>query len=197
MKTLSLRQAAAEVGMAIRRPEQLALRWQHGHARILRPLLTLLLANAFFGLAVYGATMQLHNGAARMLQAALLAPIAAGAAWTIALPALYILNAAFGSALRLGPTILAASVTVCFGAWAMLASVPVNWFFSLAAPYALTRLLSNVVIFSGVGLCMTDVFVRVLAALEPGRSRWYGITWVGLISVIGMELFSLLGIFEL
>ena len=56
MKTLSLRQAAAEVGLAIRRPEQLALRWQHGDARALRPLLLLLLANAFFGLAVYGST---------------------------------------------------------------------------------------------------------------------------------------------
>ncbi|HTV17674.1 MAG TPA: hypothetical protein VMG12_03360 [Polyangiaceae bacterium] len=193
---MTFREAAREVSAAIRRPEQLALRYQHAEVRQLMPLILLLLANAFFGMAAYGLTMQLHDGTASMLRAGAVAPLAAGLAWTIALPALYILNGAAGSRLRLGATLLAASVTVCFGSWAMLASVPINWFFTLAAPWSLARLATNLVVFSGVGVCMTDVFVRVLGALEPERSRLYGMAWVGLVSVIGMELFSIGGIFE-
>jgi len=196
MNTMTFRQAAREVSAAIRRPEQLALRYRHAEPRQLRPLILMLLANAFFGMAAYGLTMQLHDGTLRMLRAGLVAPAAAGLAWTIALPALYILNGAAGSRLRFGATLLAASVTVCFGAWAMLASVPINWFFTLAAPWPLARLVTNLVVFTGVGVAMTDVFVRVLAALEPQRSRFYGVAWVGLVSVIGMELFSIGGIFE-
>jgi len=196
MNTMTFRQAAREVSAAIRRPEQLALRYQHAELGQLRPLILLLLANAFFGLAAYGLTLQLHEGTARMLRAGVLAPAAAGLAWTIALPALYILNGAAGSRLRFGSTLLAASVTVCFGSWAMLASVPINWFFTLAVPWSPARLATNLVVFSGVGVAMTDVFVRVLAALEPDRSRFFGLAWVGLVSVIGMELFWIAGILE-
>jgi hypothetical protein len=196
MNTMTFRQAAREVSAAIRRPEQLALRYRHADARELRPLILVLLANAFFGTSVYGLTMQLHDGALRMLRAGLVAPATAGLAWTIALPALYILNGAAGSRLRLGATLLAASITVCFGAWAMLASVPINWFFTLAAPWPLARLVTNLVVFTGVGVAMMDVFVRVVATLEPERSRLYGMAWVGLVSVIGIELFSIGGIFE-
>lgn len=196
MNTMTFRQAANEVSAAIRRPEQLALRYRHAEVRELRPLVLLLLANAFSGMAAYGLTMQLHDGTPSMLRAGVLAPLAAGLAWTIALPALYILNGAAGSRLRFGATLLAASVTVCFGAWAMLASVPINWFFTLAAPWPAARLATNLVVFTGVGVAMTDVFVRVLGALEPQRSRLFGVAWVGLVSVIGMELFSIAGIFE-
>jgi hypothetical protein len=196
MNTMTFRQAAREVSAAIRRPEQLALRYQHAEGRQLRPLVVVLLANAFFGLAAYGLTLQLHEGTARMLRAGVLAPVAAGLAWTIALPALYILNGAAGSRLRFGSTLLAASVTVCFGSWAMLASVPINWFFTLAVPWSPARLATNLVVFTGVGVAMTDVFVRVLAALEPERSRFFGLAWVGLVSVIGMELFWIAGILE-
>jgi hypothetical protein len=195
MHTMTFRDAAREVSAAIRRPEQLALRYRHAEARQLSPLIALLLANAFFGMAAYGLTMQLHAGTARMLRAGVVVPLAAGLAWTIALPALYILNGAAGSRLRFGATLLAASVTVCFGAWAILASVPINWFFTLAAPWAPARLATNLLVFSGVGVAMTDVFVRVLAALEPERSRLFGVAWVGLVSVIGMELFWLGGVF--
>lgn len=124
-------------------------------------------------------------------------PLAAGTAWLIALPTLYIYNRALDSRLSLQATILAASVTVCFGAWAMLASVSITWFFSLALPYTFVRLLINLIVFTGVGICMIDVFLRVLQVLEPGRSPIYGAAWIGLVAVIGMELFSIFGVFDL
>lgn len=183
-EVLSLKTAVAEVGIAVRRPEQLVLRWREANDKSVHMLIALLLVNAVFGTAAYGVTMQLHTGAIGMIWAAVLTPMAAGSAWIIALPALYIFNSAQGSRLSLQATVLAASVTVCFGAWAMLASVPINWFFSLAAPYANVRLAVNIVIFTGVGICMTDVFLRVLQALEPERSLLFGRLWIGLLGVI-------------
>jgi hypothetical protein len=190
-----LKELVTEVGLAIRRPEELVLRWCDTEDSTGFSLIGVLLLNAIFGLAAYGLTMQIHNGALAMGRAAVLTPLAAGGAWMLALPALYIFKSAWGSKLNVYATILAASVTVCFGAWAMLASVPINWFFSLALPFSLPRLLTNVVIFTGVGICMADVFLRVFHALEPERSSFSGFWWLGLHAVIGIELFSLFGIF--
>lgn len=192
---VNLKELVAEVGLAIRRPEQLVLRWRDADGSTSISLIGILLLNAVFGLAAYGLTMQIHNGALAMGWAAVLTPLAAGGAWMIALPALYIFKSASGSKLNVYATILAASVTVCFGAWAMLASVPINWFFSLSLPFPTIRLLTNLVIFTGVGVYMSDVFLRVFHALEPERSSFSGFWWLGLHAVIGRELFSLFGIF--
>ena len=196
-RALSFQEAALDVGWAIRRPEQLVERCQHlaGHLANIR--IVLLLINAGFGTAIYGMTMHIHHGTLGMLRGAVLMPLAAGTAWLIALPTLYIYNRALDSRLSLQATILAASVTVCFGAWAMLASVSITWFFSLALPYIFVRLLINLIVFTGVGICMIDVFLRVLQVLEPGRSPIYGAAWIGLVAVIGMELFSIFGVFDL
>ena len=155
-----------------------------------------LLLNAVLGIAAYGLTMRLHEGARGMLSGALHAPIAAGTAWMLALPALYIINSALGSRLDLSTTLLAALATVSFGAMAMLASVPINWFFGVAVPLNSVRLLVNAVIFMGVGVCMADVFIRVMRALEPERSTKFAYLWLGLVGVIGGELFKLFGVFE-
>lgn len=195
--SLSLRTALSEVGQAIRRPEQLALRWQDSPDRSYLMLLSTLLANAAFGAAAYGVTMQMHHGLEGMVRGAIVTPLAGGVAWLMALPALYIFNSALGARLGVKPTALAASITVCFGAWAMLAAVPVNWFFTLAAPYDLTRILVNLLVFCGVGLAMADVFLRVLKALEPERTSGFGYVWLALVGVIGAELFYLFGAFEL
>lgn len=192
---VQLKELVTEVGLAIRRPEELVLRWRDSEGSPGFSLIGVLLLNAIFGLAAYGLTMQIHNGALAMGRAAVLTPLAAGASWMLALPALYIFKSAGGSKLNVYATILAASVTVCFGAWAMLASVPINWFFSLALPFSTIRLLTNVIIFAGVGVCMADVFLRVFHALEPERSSSSGFWWLGLHAVIGIELFSLFGIF--
>lgn len=187
-----------EVGAALRRPEDLALRWRdRGTDAPSSLIFPVLLANAAVGVTVYGLTMHMHLGFASMLRGGALAPLAAGAAWSLALPALYILGSHLGSRLDFSTTLLAAGITVSFGALAMLASVPVNWFFSLALPYTEVRLAVNLLVFSGVGVCMSDVFIRVMQALEPDRSPVFAYAWLGLLSIIGAELFWLLGLFEL
>ncbi|HZN92121.1 MAG TPA: hypothetical protein VFB81_05430, partial [Myxococcales bacterium] len=155
----------------------------------------ILLANAILGLAAYGLTMGLHLGVGGMVAAAIKAPFAAGLAWTLALPALYIINSSLGSKLDWSTTVLAALATVSFGALAMLASVPVNWFFSLAVPFTSVRVAVSILVFSAVGICMVDVFLRVMKALEPERSRAFAVIWLLLVAVIGAELMTLVDLF--
>lgn len=193
----SLNESISEVGAAVRRPEQLARRWQQRAEDAPSPLVfAVLLVNAVLGTAVYGLTMQMHRGPEDMLEGAFFTPLAAGLAWCIAFPALYIFKRLLGSRLDFSSTALAATITVSFGASAMLASVPVNWFFSLALPWAFTRAAVNIVVFAGVGFCMADVFLRVMRALEPKKGHFFAYVWLGLLSVIGMELFWLFGIFN-
>ena len=58
------------------------------------------------------------------------------------------------------------------------------------------RILVNLVIFAGVGVCMVDVFMRVMKALEPGRSRVFAFFWLALVGVIGSELMALVHLFN-
>jgi hypothetical protein len=51
-------------------------------------------------------------------------------------------------------------------------------------PYQDIRLLINFVVFTGVAICMTDVFVRVMRALEPERQGLFAYLWLGLVGVI-------------
>jgi hypothetical protein len=154
-----------------------------------------LLLTAVLGLAAYGLTMGLHLDTQAMLLAAVKAPFAAGTAWAIALPSLYILNSALGSRLDASTTMLAALTTCAFGALAMLASVPVTWFFTIALPFAPMRWAVNVLVFTGVGIAMTDTFLRVMASLEPKRTRAVAVLWLGLVGIIGTELMILLEMF--
>ncbi len=192
----SWREVAQQIGLCLRHPAEVMRRQRNGEIAHFTALVLAFLGSAVAGVALYGATMQLHGGAGQMLRAGVVTPIAAGLAWVIALPALYIFNSAFGSRLSVKETLLAASITVCFGSWAMLASVPITWFFTLALPHATVQLLVNVVVFAGVGVCMIDVFIRTLRALEPKRFALYGFVWVGLVGVIGLELFSLFDVFS-
>ena len=196
---LQLRRGIVEIGLALRRPEQLALRWRDRHQNAAdappRLVFPILLANAVLGLAAYGLTMGLHLGVGGMVAGAMKAPFAAGLAWTVALPALYIINSSLGSKLDASTTLLAALATVSFGALAMLASVPVNWFFSLALPYTSVRTAVNVMVFASVGICMVDVFLRVMKALEPNRGRGFAVIWLLLVGVIGAELMVLVDVF--
>jgi hypothetical protein len=54
----------------------------------------------------------------------------------------------------------------------------------------------NVLVFCGVGVCMADVFLRTLRALEPERSRAFGALWLALVAVIGAELMALFSLFH-
>jgi hypothetical protein len=197
---LQLREGIAEIGVALRRPEEFAVRWRDRHANRAaappRAVFPVLLATAILGLAAYGLTMGLHEGVAGMASGATRAPFAAGLAWMMALPALYIINSSLGSKLDPSTTLLAALATVSFGALAMLASVPVSWFFHLALPFAWVRMVVHLAVFSSVGICMMDVFLRVMKALEPDRSRAYAVVWLGLVGVIGCELMVLVKLFR-
>lgn len=198
---IELKRGMHEVGLALRRPEDLARRWRD---RIESPdrapgkaIFPVLVMTAILGLAAYGLTMGMHRGdALTMLLAGAKAPLAAGTAWAVALPALYIINSATGSRLDASTTVLAALTTCSFGALAMLAGVSVNWFFTLALPYTAVRWLVSITIFAGVGIAMTDVFLRIMLALEPDRRRATPYLWLGLVGVIGTEMMVLLNMFN-
>jgi hypothetical protein len=129
-----------------------------------------------------------------MLECALYLTASAGLAWSLPLPALYILNSFAGSRLRASTTFLATQVTTSWGGLAMIASVPLNWFFLVALPYPAVALVVNLVIFTGVGVAMIDVFRRVMERLEPARGL-APVWWLAL-GAIGSELFYAFGLFN-
>ncbi|MFZ5468744.1 MAG: hypothetical protein ACOZIN_04825 [Myxococcota bacterium] len=194
-----IRAGIGEMGVALRRPEEFAVRWRDRHQGAVAPkpiVFGVLLVNAVAGLAAYGLSMGLSGGVWTMLEGAWKAPLAAGIAWTVALPALYIINGALGSKLDASTTLLAALATVSFGALAMLAGVPITWFFNVAVPSAAVQLLVQLVTFAGVGVCMVDVFLRTMKALEPERGRFFPLVWIALVGVIGTELMVFLELFH-
>ena len=193
-----IRLGVAEIGVALRRPEELVVRWRDRSpsAPPNRSVFPVLLANAVLGLAAYGLVMGMGGGAGGMLGHAVRAPLACGVAWSIALPALYIINTLLGSRLDATTTALGALGTVSFGALAMLASVPIRWFFGVTLPYPAVGLAVDLVVFAGVGVSMVDVFLRVMKALEPDRSRLFALLWLGLVAVIGGELLVLFHVFD-
>lgn len=188
------------VGRSVRQPELLVVDWRDRHKRPeyapTSAIFAAFFATAFIGLFLYGLTMGLHRGIFGMWSSGLRAPIAAGVAWTLALPSLYILNRRTGSDLDASTTTLAALITCAFGALAMLAGAPVNWFFTLALPYTPVRWLINLVIFAGVSVAMTDVFFRVMGALEPRRSRAVPAFWLMIVGLLGFELMLYLDLFN-
>src|SRR6185437_9192262 len=107
-------------------------------------------------------TMGIGHGLHAVGTKALTLTLAAGVAWAIPLPALYILNSLGGSRLRASTTLLAALVTTSWGGLAMVASIPINWFFTaalsdlVADPSRVAWLvrLVNLVVFTGVGVSM-------------------------------------------
>jgi hypothetical protein len=205
MRPESLRRWSAYVGEALREPEQFAARRHRGEVDYPAGVWLALGLTAALGTSIYGMTMGLRHGPAVVGEKAALFTLAAGLAWAVPLPALYILNSLAGAKLRPGTTLLAALVTTSWGGLAMIASVPINWFFSTALPEVPTigpwwaaQLVRgvNLLIFAGVGVSMVDVFRRVMERLEPGhggRPLWY----LALVGVIGAQLFYLFGLFEI
>ncbi len=184
----------AHVGRALREPEEFTLKWDRGDERYPWWVWAALIVTAILGTTLYGMTMGLLGGPGRILYSGLVCTLGAGLAWGIPLPALYILNSMGGSRLSASSTLLAAVVTTSWGGLAMLASIPINWFFSSAIPHPGFVWLVNLVVFAGVGLSMSDVFGRIMAALEPSRGR-LPLWWLGLVGAIGIELFYFFGLF--
>ena len=200
-----LRDNLSHVGSALREPEAFALRWQRERQPYSLAVWIALAATAIVGTLGYGMTMGIHSGLAAIFAKGLELSAAAGLAWAIPLPALYILNSLCGSRLRASTTLLAALVTTSWGGLALLASIPINWFFSVAiaalppaliAPAGAQWLIRGVslLVFVGVGVSMVDVFGRVMAALEPANGRtptWFLI----LVGAIGAQLAFLFNLF--
>ncbi len=185
---------------ALRAPDEFALAWDRS-TREERPagwipVFAVFFLTAVLGTAAYGLTMGLAAGAGTMLEKSWKATLAAGGAWATALPTLYIFNSLLGSKLRLSTTFLAALVTTSFGGLAMLASIPVNWIFSVTFPGEGWLILAvNVVVFTGVGLSMSDTFLRVMRAVDPW-ARVFPVVWLAILGCVGMEYFYLLGLFR-
>lgn len=189
-----MKEGLRHIGQALQEPEAFALRWQREGAY---PwwVFAVLGLTAIAGTTSYGMTMGLLGGAGRMFVSGLACTVAAGIAWSLPLPALYILNSLSGSRLRPSTTFLAALVTTSWGGLAMIASIPINLFFTTALPYPSMVLLINLIVFAGVGVCMIDVFGRVMEKLEPARGR-APVLWLALVGAIGAELFYAFGLFH-
>jgi hypothetical protein len=195
MFAAQLRSGIAHVGQALRMPEEFAVAWNNGSVRYRWWVWASLVATAILGTTTYGMTMGLIGGTRDVLYKGLACTLAAGLAWGIPLPALYILNSLSGSRLPASSTLLAAMVTTSWGGLAMIASIPINWFFSVAVPHPTFVLAVNLTVFAGVGVAMIDVFHRVMRSLEPHREiapTW----WLVLVGVIGAELFYFFGLFQ-
>src|SRR5947209_16918504 len=87
-----LRASVAQVGQALREPEEFALRWERGEDRYEWWVWATLTATAMLGTTTYGMTMGLLGGPRAIVLGGLKCTSAAGLAWAIPLPALYILN---------------------------------------------------------------------------------------------------------
>jgi hypothetical protein len=190
-----IRAGVRQVGEALRDPERFAERWNNGEANYRWWVWAALTLTAILGTTTYGMTMGLLGTAEDVLAKSVKLTFAAGVAWAIPLPALYILNSLSGSRLKASSTLLAALVTVSWGGLAMMASIPVNWFLSAAIPHAGFVLIVNLIVFAGVGTAMADVFQRVMSRLEPHREQ-PPIWWLFLVGAMGAELFYFLGLFE-
>lgn len=201
----TIHEALTHVGIALRHPEEFAARWHRGDVTYGTPIWMSLILTAMAGTTCYGMTMGIGQGLAAIGAKAVTLTLAAGVAWAIPLPALYILNSLGGSKLRASTTLLAALVTTSWGGLALLASIPINWFFSTAVPdlpgipSPLVKgivLFVNLLVFAGVGISMADVFGRVVERLEPANGRrplWF----LALVGLIGSQLFVLFHLFQL
>jgi hypothetical protein len=190
-----VRSGIVHVGLALREPEEFARRFEAGEATYPAWVWVCLGLTAVLGTTSYGMTMGLLGGTSEIFRKGLLCSLAAGLAWGIPLPALYILNSLSGARLSAGSTLLAALVTTSWGGLAMIASIPINWFFTAAIPHSGFVLLVNLTVFAGVGVAMIDVFQRVMGRLEPDRNAppsW----WLLLVAAIGTELFYFFGLFQ-
>ena len=198
-----LRESIAHVGQALREPEEFAMRWHRGEVQYSWWVWLALFLTAGIGTTTYGMTMGILGGPRHVFWCGFSHSMAALIAWTIPLPALYILNSLAGSRLRASTTLLAALVTISWGGLAMIASIPINWFFTVSIPEVvpsaawvrnLVRFV-NFAVFTGVGVAMFDVFGRVMATVEPSRGRtptW----WLVVVGTIGAELFYAFGLFD-
>src|SRR3981189_3752944 len=110
-----LRASLVHIGQALREPEEFTLLWQQAGSPYAWWVFAALALTAIAGTTTYGLSMGVLGGTARMLACRRACTVAAGLAWSLPLPALYILNSLSGSRLRISTTFLAALVTTSWG----------------------------------------------------------------------------------
>jgi hypothetical protein len=190
-----MRTGIGHIGQALRDPEAFAVRWQREGNPYGWWVFAALALTSIVGTTAYGMVMGMLGGPTTMALDGLRCTAAAGIGWSLPLPALYILNSLSGSRLRPSTTFLAALVTTSWGGLAMIAAIPISWFFSVALPYPIVLLVIHLAVFGTVGIAMIDVFGRVMERLEPGRGRMPAY-WLLLVAAIGGELFYAFGLFR-
>ena len=195
MFRVNFKESLRHVGQALEEPEAFALRWHEKGAAYPWWVFAALALTAIAGTTAYGMTMGLLGGPEKMLANGLTSTFAGAVAWSLPLPALYILNSLNGSRLRPSTTFLAALVTTSWGGLALIASIPIALFFTAALSFPWLVLLVHLIVFAGVGVSMVDVFGRVMAKLEPARGRT-PVVWLAVVGTIGAELFYALGLFH-
>jgi hypothetical protein len=190
-----LRASLVHIGRALSEPEAFAHHWHRQGTPYAWWVFAALALTAVVGTTTYGMVMGVLGGPARMFTCGMACTAAAALGWSLPLPALYILNSMTGSRLRPSTTFLAALVTTSWGGLAMIASIPVAWFFTVALPYPWVVLPVHLAVFTAVGVAMIDVFCRVMERLEPSRGRLPA-CWLLLVGAIGGELFYAFGLFQ-
>jgi hypothetical protein len=194
--TMPLEEAPTTILAALRDPEAFLRAWRDHGTRAYPPsIFVLLIAITAAATAAYGLAMGLPLGAMAALERAISFPLAAGVAWTLAFPTLYIVGNLTGLRLELSTTLLAAILTIHYGSLAMLASIPIHLLFASVLPYEGVMLLVNFAIFTGVGICGGDVLLRVIDEVDP-YARGFAKVWLVLLGLLGAELFSIAGIFQ-
>ena len=98
--------------------------------------------------------------------------------------------------MRFSTALLTTLLTLSIGALAMLTLVPLHMFFSITLPYPEHRWLVHVASLLLVGVCMADVFLRVMRVLEPEKSPIYSVTWILLVGFISFEMSSLVKLIQ-
>ena len=195
-EAIALEDAPTTLIDALRDPEGLLRAWRdHGTRAYPTSMFTFLLGVTAAATAAYGLTMGLPLGWHAALVRAVTFTAAAGAAWLVALPTLYIAGNVLGHRLEASTTVLAATLTVHYASLAMLASIPIHLLFAAVFASPSVTFLINLVIFTGVGLCAADVLLRAIDVVDP-TARRFAARWLVLLGVLGAELFSLAGIFR-
>ena len=153
-----------------------------------------LATGASLGIGLYGGAIHLGYGPLSAASGALRAVVCAGAAWTLAIPALVVLSALTRSTVPWCQAVHASLVTVNFGGMAFLASIPVVFLLQVTSPVEWTHALVNVLVLLGVGGCSTLVFERSMAQLE-GR-RFLHRLWMLTFGVLFLEFAWLADLFR-
>lgn len=154
-----------------------------------------LVALAAGGIAAYGGIAHAAEGGLAMAGGALRALAAGGGAWALSAPALVVLGALGGSSLPWWRSLLLGMITMAFGGGVFLSTLPVVLLMEAVTDAWGLRVGIHLGALVGVGMCATAIFGRTAIALE-GKLRGLHVAWMGLFSVLFLELAWLVDLYR-